>query len=229
MSHEPRRGGGGLRIWSLPWPPWGSRGRWDRPAPTPSPASRRLRLLLALGAAAVALLIGTGLWAPAASPAPPRVAPPSPYPPSAPGIQDFAVLAQASDPLVAYERRLDRLVAGVLSQVAGAGPVQVAVTVAGAPTVHLARQGTVRSSRQTDRSGVRESRSSQLRVVTGPHQGGAVVTGEAAPRVIGVLVVAPGAQNPWIRQELTQGVETLFGLSASQVLVLPGQGPRRGG
>lgn len=44
---------------------------------------------------------------------------------------------------------------------------------------------------------------------------------QLGPEVQGVVVVTPSAANPLIRQELTEAVETLLGIAAYQVLVLP--------
>jgi stage III sporulation protein AG len=173
----------------------------------------RWRLIVALGAAGLLLvllsgLVGTGSSVPRArarlAPARPRAAAPAP--------------AAPTDPVLAYEADLDAYVAGVLDQVAGAGKVWVAVTVARSPSRQLARDTSL--SRQVQGGGV--DTSEQQALAYGPGQV-PVATGETAPPVVGAVVVAPGAQSPAVRAELTQAVETLLGLAANQVFVLPGR------
>jgi stage III sporulation protein AG len=53
-----------------------------------------------------------------------------------------------------------------------------------------------------------------------------VSTGEVAAPIVGALVVAPGASDPVVRAELTEAVQTLLGLGANQVIVLPGRKER---
>jgi stage III sporulation protein AG len=47
---------------------------------------------------------------------------------------------------------------------------------------------------------------------------------ELGPRIEGVVVVAKGAIQPQVRQEMTQAVETLLQVQPYQVLVLPNGG-----
>lgn len=187
---------------------------------------RRMKFLLGLGGLAVLLLVATSFLS-GAPPTGPAIGGPvkSAAPISRPGASfaDFAVLRPPVDPLLAYEARLDHEVAAVLSRVAGAGPVEVVISVAGAPNVMLARQGSASAAESRNKNGRTERTTRTNRVVTGPHQGGALVTGETAPKVVGALVVAPGAADPTVRLELTQAVEALLGLWASQVMVLPGE------
>ncbi|MCL8207606.1 MAG: hypothetical protein K6V97_05980 [Actinomycetia bacterium] len=47
---------------------------------------------------------------------------------------------------------------------------------------------------------------------------------EVGPAVAGVVVVATGARDPQVREEITQAVETLLQIQPYQVLVLPNGG-----
>lgn len=132
-----------------------------------------------------------------------------------------AAAALPSDPVLAYEAVLDRSVAAVLDQVRGAGAVAVAISVSRSPSRLLVRNLSTRRESQ----GAMVSSSLDEALAFGRGQV-PVSTGEDAAPLVGALVVAPGATDPMVRAELTQAVETLLGLAANQVIVLPG---RRGG
>jgi stage III sporulation protein AG len=178
---------------------------------------RRLRLI------ALGLLVGIGLivvsGAFGGSPSPSTGGAPS------------AAAPAGGDPLAAWQARIDQEVARVLSQVAGAGAVTVTVTLAGSPAESLAENETVRTtvSRSNDAGGggqtATTNETDRQVVLTG--QSAPIVLSEVGPRVVGVLVVAAGAGDPVVREELTQAVETLLGVPAYKVMVLPKGGGGR--
>jgi stage III sporulation protein AG len=187
----------------------------------------RVRVLAAVGGVGVALVVASALFGPTSPPAPltgdggsgaaafgasartrsARAAPTSPG------------ATATEDPLLAYERRVDAYVASVLDQVAGAGNVAVAVTVARLPTRLYARDTS--SSRQGQGAAASVSQQQALALRAGQLP---VALGEVAAPVVGAVAVAPGARDPAVRAELTQALETLLGLGANQVIVLPGKG-----
>lgn|GEM_PF-3488231 len=179
-----------------------------------------VRMLVMLAGAGVVLILlssmlgGAGATPPAAAGPPDKTA--SHHPAAAAG----AVVSQ--DPIVAYEQALDAEAAAVLDQVAQAGPVTVAITVAGAPSRELARDTSSSQTRQPAGAGTSVQSSSQ-QALAYAHGEVPVATGESAPTVIGAVAVAPGAGDPIVRAELTQALETLLGLGANQVSVLPGR------
>ncbi len=56
------------------------------------------------------------------------------------------------------------------------------------------------------------------------HGAGGAPLAESKPSILGVVVVASGAGNPAVRQEITAAVETLLQIEPYQVLVLPNGG-----
>lgn len=124
-----------------------------------------------------------------------------------------------TSPILTYEDVLSTALAGVLSQVAGAGKVTCAVTVSRMPKTVLAENGTVIRDR-SKQTGTDTSQMSQ-EMALALAQGQTIPTTVLGAPVTGVLVVASGASDPTVRAELTQGTEALFGLMANQVLVLP--------
>ena len=177
----------------------------------------RGRLILGLAAAGVLLVLVSGLFGTTAPPPKParRVAAPAAR---SAGAKAGAAALAASDPVLAYEALLDRSVAQVLDQVRGAGQVAVAVTVSRSPSALLVRN--LSTSKEQQGGAV----SSSLHQAFAYGKGNVPVTsGEEAAPLVGALVVAPGAADPVVRAELTQAVETLLGLAANQVIVLPGR------
>jgi stage III sporulation protein AG len=127
--------------------------------------------------------------------------------------------ASVHDPLLAYEASLSQALAHVLSRVMGAGEVTCAVTVSRTPRLVLAQNGSVSKEEQRGGGSVTDQMTQNLALALA--QGRTIPTAELGAPVTGVVVVATGAVNPTVRLELTQAVETLFGLPANAVLVLP--------
>lgn len=135
----------------------------------------------------------------------------------------------AADPLAAWQAATDQTLARLLSEVAGAGEVSVSVTLASSPARTLAENVTVRDSseRSSQSGGTTLSQTSETdRQVVFSGNNTPVVLNELGPKVVGVLVVAAGAGDPVVREELTSAVETLLGVPAYKVLVLPKEGKR---
>lgn len=194
-----------------------------------------IRLLAGLGGAGVLLLLVSGLFGTQA----PRAGPSPGSGVGAPGTKGAAAVAAAaaratasatasgagaaalpSDPVLRYERLLDENVALALDQVGGAAPVTVAITVASSPARILAQNTSSSQDRQTSGAAMQSSEQDALAYARGQVP---VMTSESAPRVVGALIVARGAADAMVRAELTQAVETLLGLGANQVIVLPGR------
>jgi stage III sporulation protein AG len=176
----------------------------------------RGRIILGLAAAGALLVLFSGLFGTASPPSKPP--PKATKPPATHTSGQAGAGTGTSDPVLAYEGLLDRSVEAVLDQVRGAGAVSVAVTVSRSPSQELVRN----LSSSHDRQGTSDSSSLDEALAYGKDDV-PVTTGEQAPPLVGALVVAPGAEDPLVRAELTQAVETLLGLPANQVIVLPGR------
>lgn len=188
-----------------------------------------MRLLVGLAGAGVLLIVISGMFGTASGPG--ATAAKTPKSPagahgaaSAGASANAAALSQGAgpnDPVLRYEHMLDQNVAVALGEVGGAGQVTVAITVAASPS-HVLAENTS-STRESQGGATGTVQSSQQDALAYQNGKTPVMTSESAPPVVGALVVASGASDPVVRAELTQAVETLLGLGANQVMVLPGK------
>ena len=135
--------------------------------------------------------------------------------------------------LGATQQAIDAHLAAVLSQVSGAGRVEVLVQLAsGATTVFGTDVQTTESSTQetaTGGSGQSTTQSTTSRqVVMGGGGGGPVVAGQTAPVVQGVLVVATGARSAQVASELARATQAVTGVPLYRIQVLPSNGGGQG-
>lgn len=112
----------------------------------------------------------------------------------------------------------------ILSQIDGAGKVQVSITLSSDGKKQYASK-TVdekRDTKETDRNGgernIKEENLSTDLAVSG---GQAILIESQAPEVLGVLVVAEGARDVIIKEKLNDATATLLNISPHQVRVLP--------
>jgi len=107
------------------------------------------------------------------------------------------------------ERELEK----VLASIAGVGKVWVDIT--------FANDGTTEYAYEEQRN---ENQYQKTLAVVSKGQGNteAVVVRREEPKIIGVLVVAQGADNPAVEADLLQAVETLLGLAAHEVIIMAG-------
>ncbi|NMA54649.1 MAG: hypothetical protein GX952_01795 [Firmicutes bacterium] len=149
--------------------------------------------------------------------------------PTANPIPDFGA-AGSPKPVgaVSYQEALEQQLAHSLSQVSGAGQVLVQLSLEGGNRVTYAtnKQEEIRSTEEkaTADGAVRasEERRSETQLVMA-REGSTeypIVVDEFMPVVRGVLVVAEGAKNPFIKEELSQAVQVLLALPAHKVKVL---------
>jgi stage III sporulation protein AG len=137
------------------------------------------------------------------------------------GPAEAAVLrAEAQD----VKQRIERDLQEVLEQVKGAGEVEVRVSLAsdGLKTYGVNRKEEKGDTRETDSTGgtrinQEESRSEDIAVSSGQ----ALLIESRYPEIIGVLVVAGGAEDFAVQSALHEAAATLLGVAAHQVEVLP--------
>jgi stage III sporulation protein AG len=179
---------------------------------------RRKRLILGALLLGIVLLSLSSLFGQGGSP---TGAEPTPLPAPAPVRSGSG---GGSDPLAAWQAEIDTLLAKTLALVRGAGTVDVAVTLAGSPSRTVAMNTTVRTtaqrSSQAGTTSVETSTETDRQVVLGGNSS-PIVLSEVGPQVVGVLVVATGAADPVVREELQLAVETVLGVPAYKVMVLP--------
>ncbi len=128
-----------------------------------------------------------------------------------------------------YEEQLETRLKGILEQISGVGKVSVMVTLKSSkeivPALNTVESGSETSERDGD-GGTRTiiQQSTDKRVA----QGGGSITSdqplivkEVMPEVMGVIVVAEGAQRPEVTERLTDAVQTVLGIPAFRVKVYP--------
>ncbi len=178
------------------------------------------QLLLIFGAG-VLLLLFTSSWFT------PRSSSPAGESPVSPQAQPAAT---ASDDLTAAENELEERLAVALSQVDGAGSVQVTVTLK-AGTEHVYAQNITKQNQtvqERDQSGgnqtTNDTNETDSLVLLQPANGGEtepVVVKDLSPEIAGVLVLADGARDPELRLKLIQAVQTMLDVPMYRVMVLP--------
>lgn len=125
-----------------------------------------------------------------------------------------------------YEKQLEKRLTKLLSQIEGAGQVEVMVTLK-TSSEQIVRSDTSRQEslvRETDASGgVRDnsdvSESSQT-VMTGGGSGQEpFVVGEIMPQIEGVAVACEGGDRASVRSEISAVIQALFGLEPHKIKV----------
>lgn len=129
---------------------------------------------------------------------------------------------------VSSVRQMEQQLEQTLMQIEGAGIVTVQITVNDLGRKEYARdvQKTERNSTETkgeDQQQTTELQETQT-VVQQNGQNGALLIAETMPDVRGVLIVATGASEARVQEQLLQGAATVLQLSTEQIIVLPGEG-----
>jgi stage III sporulation protein AG len=178
---------------------------------------RRLRTWLGLAIAAAAVLLIVTTFFSAA---------PATTTPVASTSSSSAKSQVAGQDIINYQNVLAASVASALSVVKGAGDVRVTLSLHGGPGYLYAFNQTTR--RQTTGSGSSTviDITSQTTLATAGSAQTPVLTQETAPKVEGALIVASGAANPVVREELSQAAQALLDLPAYAIEVLPAGGGR---
>ena len=135
--------------------------------------------------------------------------------------------AEQSDGVAQAKDKLAGELEDILSQVEGAGKVQVSITLSSDGLKDYARntKNEHRETEELDNSGgdrnIKEENQTSDIAVSG---GAALLVEDKAPEVVGVLVVAEGAQDGLIKEKLTDAAVTLLNISPHQVRVVAGKG-----
>lgn len=115
----------------------------------------------------------------------------------------------------------------ILSQVEGAGTVQVSITLSSDGVKNYARntQTERRQTEEADLSGgnrnISEENEGSDIAVSG---GSALLVEDNAPQIVGVLIVAEGAVNSQVKERLTDAATTLLNIAPHQVRVIARKG-----
>ena len=133
-----------------------------------------------------------------------------------------------SSGIAEMEKQMESRLEEILAQIQGAGEVKVTLILAAGPEYSYAQdlntsERTIEEQDQQGGARVTTEVTEQSQMVMANRSAGAkpVVIKETKPEVQGVLVVAEGAANPYLKALMSRAVQTLMGVPAHQVTVLP--------
>lgn len=185
----------------------------------PKEQGKRNLWLMGLAALGVLLLIisGTRGDSPAANQRPSRETP------------EPAVQEQVKSGISLEEEKLSKRLCELLSKVEGAGRVEVSVRLSSSASVDYAVNTTTskKTTQEQDQSGdtrlITENTESGQLVMNRSGSGGEqpVVEREMAPRVVGVLVVAEGAGDAFVKARLFEATRVALGIEPQKIAVIP--------
>ena len=128
--------------------------------------------------------------------------------------------------LAVLEKELENKLQSSLSRIDGVGQVLVSVSLSSGLKSEYARNESVtkRTTKSTDKNNgsqetTEETGANQIVLPTGGTQ--PVVVLQQGPQVAGVLVVAEGAKDARIRENINTAVRTLLGIPISKIVVEP--------
>lgn len=133
-----------------------------------------------------------------------------------------------------YEEQLEKRLSAILSQVAGAGRVEVMVTLEsrGERIVEKDTPESRKSVEETDSSGGRRTTDEQdwgeetVYYEDGSGGKSPYVVKELEPNIEGVLVLAEGGDSAVVKQELLEAVQALFPIEAHKVKIMKLEGAK---
>lgn len=144
-----------------------------------------------------------------------------------PSQTNTSTVNQNMDGVAQVKARLAQELEDILSQVDGAGEVQVSITLSSDGLKNYARntKNDRKETKELDNSGgdrtiTEENQTSDI-AVSGSTT---LLVEEIAPEIVGVLVVADGAQDGLVKEKLTDAVTTLLNVSPYQVRVVARKG-----
>ena len=132
--------------------------------------------------------------------------------------------SDAADPVAVEERSLSASLESVLSQIEGAGRVSVRVSLAAGNSRKYAADTTTDKTTTVEKDsggGTRTTTQDNVQQKVDLANNAPVTVQVSRPEVNGVLVVASGAGNAAVREELAQAAAAALGLPLYQVVVLP--------
>lgn len=147
------------------------------------------------------------------------------------GIQGAAGTDTAT---LTYEEQLEKRLSAILSQVAGAGRVEVMVTLEsrGERIVEKDTPESRKSVEETDSSGGSRTTDEQdwgeetVYYEDGSGGKSPYVVKELEPNIEGVLVLAEGGDSAVVKQELLEAVQALFPIEAHKVKIMKLEGAK---
>jgi len=123
-----------------------------------------------------------------------------------------------------YSAYLEKKLANILSKLEGVGKVNVMVTLENSVekvTATNTTKSTENIIENDSEGGTRQVQREDLtmQVVTRGSDGSLLVVKEIKPKVLGVIVIAEGADDPEVKERLYEAVKTVLGVKGNQVQV----------
>lgn len=136
-----------------------------------------------------------------------------------------AAVSGESSEIFALEKNLEDKIAASLEKMQGVGKVKVLVNYDSGVRKEYARDESItrRNSKETDKEGgtretVEVTENNRL-VIAGNTE--ALVVVEERPQVTGVLVIAEGANDPKVKENIFEAVKTLLNIQPTRINVAP--------
>ncbi len=108
----------------------------------------------------------------------------------------------------------------VLSQINGAGKVEVMITYTGSAEKVIANTTSTHTNTSNSGGSISTSTSTVTQtpiIITSNGASGLYVTKQLMPEIVGVIVVAEGANNARVRLELMRAVQTILDINANNI------------
>ncbi|KUO58905.1 MAG: stage III sporulation protein AG [Gracilibacter sp. BRH_c7a] len=148
-----------------------------------------------------------------------------PLPTINPQTEPTVAIAEELEGIAALEKSLEEKIAINLEKMKGVGKVKVLVTYNATLRKEFAKDESVtkKTSKETDKEGgtretVEETESNRPVLVGNT---GALIIVEQRPQVSGVLIIAEGASDPKVKEQIFEAVRTLLDIPASKISVAP--------
>ncbi|NLK44907.1 MAG: sporulation stage III protein AG [Tissierellia bacterium] len=123
-----------------------------------------------------------------------------------------------------YSAYLEKKLENILSKLEGVGKVNVMVTLENSVEKITATNTSQTTESIVENDGEGGTRHVQredltLQVVTKGNDGSLLVVKEIKPKVLGVIVIAQGAEDPEVKEKLYEAVKTVLGIKGNKVQV----------
>ncbi|ATW24028.1 hypothetical protein [Candidatus Formimonas warabiya] len=124
---------------------------------------------------------------------------------------------------------LESQLENILSEIDGVGDVSVSLVFAEGPTKEYAVNvnTTAREIQEKDQSGgirTTNEKTENGQMVMGEGNAQPVLVKESMPKIQGILIVAQGAENPLVKEELFQAAKTLLQIPAHRITICSKKG-----
>ena len=115
-----------------------------------------------------------------------------------------------------YVSNIESKLKSILSNVNGAGNVEVMISVDGSSEIQFATDETITTNGQTTEKTI------SIVFVTKDGVNQPIITSEKLPKINGVVVVSSGAKNTKVKLQLMSAVQTLINIDCDKIQILEG-------